>query len=195
VRRHASLGAVVISAVVAVLLPGIAQGYDECRGLRSCLSVVGPWVAVAPRADGGLIPVGWEMRCPLAGHIVRGPHARGAGRALRVTSRVRTGRRGSPRVATRPAGAGTSEVEDLAPWGGGFCAGGHLRTLARVLGVDVTPLLAPSAEPYADAPIDPRRVFGAEHATGRHGPIGGVNGGARFHSSTAAGILPLRPHS
>jgi hypothetical protein len=101
VRRHASLGAVVISAVVAVLLPGIAQGYDECRGLRSCLSVVGPWVAVAPRADGGLISVDWEMRCPLAGYIVGGTDARVTSRAIRVTIRGEKGSPVSPGVTTR----------------------------------------------------------------------------------------------
>ena len=58
------------------------------------------------------------------------------------------------------------EVDDFAPCGGDFYARGHLRTLARVLGVDVAPLLETYDERYADAPIDPRRVFEAELATG-----------------------------
>jgi len=78
------------------------------------------------------------------------------------------------------------EIDDFAPCGGDFYARGHLRTLARVLGVDVTPLLATYDDTYADAPIDPRRVFEAELASGRHGPIRGVKGGANWSVIVAA---------
>ena len=56
------------------------------------------------------------------------------------------------------------EVDDFSACGGDFYARGHLRTLARVLGLDVAPLLEIYDERYADAPIDPRRVFEAELA-------------------------------
>src|SRR4029453_11989162 len=84
----------------------------------------------------------------------------------------------SERTRIRPHVIEAIEIDDFAPCGGDFYARGHLRTLARVLGVDVAPLLATYDETYADAPIDPRRVFEAELASGRPGPIRGVKGGA-----------------
>lgn len=90
------------------------------------------------------------------------------------------------RTRIRPHVIEAIEIDDFAPCGGDFYARGHLRTLARVLGVDVAPLLATHDETYADAPIDPRRVFEAELATGRHGPIRGVKGGAHWSVIVAA---------
>jgi hypothetical protein len=78
------------------------------------------------------------------------------------------------------------EVDDFAPCGGDFYARGHLRTLARVLGIDVAPLLAAYDERYADAPINPRRVFEAELATGSHGSIRGTRGGPNWSVLVAA---------
>ncbi len=92
----------------------------------------------------------------------------------------------SERTRIRPHVIEAIEIDDFAPCGGDFYARGHLRTLARVLGVDVTPLLATYDEKYADAPIDPRRVFEAELATGRHGPIRGVKGGPNWSVIVAA---------
>ncbi len=74
------------------------------------------------------------------------------------------------RTRIRPHVIEAIEIDDFAPCGGDFYARGHLRTLARVLGVDVAPLLATYDDKYADAPIDPRRVFEAELATGRRRP-------------------------
>ena len=45
------------------------------------------------------------------------------------------------RTRIRPHVIESIEVDDFAPCGGDFYARGHLRTLARVLGIDVTPLL------------------------------------------------------
>ena len=70
------------------------------------------------------------------------------------------------RTRIRPHVIESIEVDDFAPCGGDFYARGHLRTLARVLGVDAGPLLAAHEERYAAAPVDPRRVFEAEMATG-----------------------------
>ena len=72
------------------------------------------------------------------------------------------------------------EVDDFAPCGGDFYARGHLRTLARVLGVDVAPLLASYDERYAHADINPRRVFEAELATGANGSIRSTRGGPNW---------------
>ena len=63
------------------------------------------------------------------------------------------------------------------PCGGDFYARGHVRTLARILGIDAAPLLATYDERYADAPVDPRRVFEAElaHSGGIRATRGGPN--------------------
>jgi cytoskeleton protein RodZ len=90
------------------------------------------------------------------------------------------------RTRIRPHVIESIEVDDFAPCGGDFYARGHLRTLARVLGVDVAPLLAAYDERYADAPIDARRVFEAELATGENGPIRSTRGGPNWSVLVAA---------
>jgi hypothetical protein len=84
------------------------------------------------------------------------------------------------RTRIRPHVIEAVEVDDFEPCGGDFYARGHLRTLARVLGIDVVPLLASYDERYAHAPINPRRVFEAELATGAHGSIRGTRGGPNW---------------
>ncbi|WP_051247372.1 helix-turn-helix domain-containing protein [Nocardioides halotolerans] len=90
------------------------------------------------------------------------------------------------RTRIRPHVIEAIEIDDFAPCGGDFYARGHLRTLARVLGVDVAPLLETYDAQYADAPIDPRRVFEAELATGRGGAIRGTRGGPNWSVIVAA---------
>lgn len=90
------------------------------------------------------------------------------------------------RTRIRPHVIESIEVDDFAPCGGDFYARGHLRTLARVLGIEVAPLLASYDEHYADAPIDLRRVFEAELATGAHGSIRGTHGGPNWSILIAA---------
>ena len=84
------------------------------------------------------------------------------------------------RTRIRPHVIESIEVDDFAPCGGDFYARGHLRTLARVLGLDVTPLLEAYDDRYADAPINPRRVFEAELASGAHGSLRGTRGGSNW---------------
>lgn len=84
------------------------------------------------------------------------------------------------RTRIRPHVIEAVEVDDFEPCGGDFYARGHLRTLARVLGIDVAPLLASYDERYAHAPINPRRVFEAELATGVNGSIRGTRGGPNW---------------
>ncbi len=88
------------------------------------------------------------------------------------------------RTRIRPHVIESIEVDDFAPCGGDFYARGHLRTLARVLGVDVAPLLTSYDERYADAPINPRTVFEAE--LGGHGSIRGTRGGPNWSVLVAA---------
>lgn len=84
------------------------------------------------------------------------------------------------RTRIRPHVIESIEVDDFVPCGGDFYARGHLRTLARVLGVDVTPMLASYDERYAHADINPRRVFEAELATGANGSIRSTRGGPNW---------------
>jgi cytoskeleton protein RodZ len=90
------------------------------------------------------------------------------------------------RTRIRPHVIESIEVDDFAPCGGDFYARGHLRTLARVVGTDAAPLLRSYDQHYADAPIDPRRVFQAELATGAGGPIRGTRGGVNWSVLVAA---------
>jgi hypothetical protein len=88
------------------------------------------------------------------------------------------------RTRIRPHVIEAIEVDDFSVCGGDFYARGHLRTLARVLGVDVAPLLETYDEHYADAPIDPRRVFEAELAGA--GSIRATRGGPNWSVLVAA---------
>ena len=90
------------------------------------------------------------------------------------------------RTRIRPHVIESLEVDDFAPCGGDFYARGHLRTLARVLGVPGGALVSAYDDLYASAPIDPRRVFEAELATGAHGSIRGTRGGPNWSVLVAA---------
>jgi hypothetical protein len=84
------------------------------------------------------------------------------------------------RTRIRPHVLEAIEVDDFAPCGGDFYARGHLRTLARVLGKDSEPLLAAFEDRYATAPLDARRVFEAELATGMTGSMRRTAGGPNW---------------
>lgn len=84
------------------------------------------------------------------------------------------------RTRVRPHVIESIEVDDFEPCGGDFYAKGHLRTLARVLGVDADPLVATYEERYAHAPINPRRVFEADLASGGTGGLRSTRGGANW---------------
>ena len=86
----------------------------------------------------------------------------------------------SERTRIRPHVIEAIEVDDFAPCGGDFYARGHLRTLARFLGLDAEQLLRQYDERYAHAPINARRVFEAELATGMNGGMRATFGGPRW---------------
>ncbi|HET7071478.1 MAG TPA: helix-turn-helix domain-containing protein [Nocardioides sp.] len=88
------------------------------------------------------------------------------------------------RTRIRPHVIEAIEVDDFSACGGDFYARGHLRTLARVLGLEGTPMVATYDERYADAPIDPRRVFEAELAGA--GSIRATRGGPNWSVLVAA---------
>lgn len=112
---------------------------------------------------------------------VIGPQLAAARERLRLTVEQL-----SERTRVRPHVIESIEVDDFAPCGGDFYARGHLRTLGRVLGVDSAPLVATYDEKYADAPVDPRRVFASELATGVGGSIRGTRGGRNWSVLIAA---------
>jgi cytoskeleton protein RodZ len=84
------------------------------------------------------------------------------------------------RTRIRPHVIESIEVDDFAPCGGDFYARGHLRTLARILGKDPGPLLAEFEQRYATAPVNARRVFEAELATGMTGSMRSTVGGPNW---------------
>ncbi len=84
------------------------------------------------------------------------------------------------RTRIRPHVIESIEVDDFTPCGGDFYARGHIRTLARVLGKDPSPMLAAFDSRYATAPISPRRVFEAELATGLTGSMRSTRGGPNW---------------
>ena len=90
------------------------------------------------------------------------------------------------RTRIRPHVIEAIEVDDFAPCGGDFYARGHLRTLARVLGVEAAPLLESYDERYAHSPVSPRQVFEAELATGATGSLRGTRGGPNWSVLVAA---------
>jgi cytoskeleton protein RodZ len=96
------------------------------------------------------------------------------------------------RTRIRPHVIEAIEVDDFGPCAGDFYARGHLRALARVLGIDHEPLLQRFEELYATAPINARRVFEAELAAGDAGAIRGVGSHGRPRwGGLIAGVLVL----
>lgn len=90
------------------------------------------------------------------------------------------------RTRIRPHVLEALEVDDFAPCGGDVYARGHLRTVGRVLGLDGDALVARFDERYAQAPIDARRVFEAELATGMTGSMRRTSGGPNWLLMAAA---------
>ncbi len=96
----------------------------------------------------------------------------------------------SERTRIRPHVLECIEVDDFSVCGGDFYARGHLRTLARVFGLDAQQLLDLYDGRYASAEIEARQVFEAELATGIGGGVRAVHSGPRW-SLLAACVLAL----
>jgi hypothetical protein len=92
----------------------------------------------------------------------------------------------SERTRIRPHVLAAIEVDDFGPCGGDFYARGHLTTLARALGLELEPLMREYDERYASGPINARRVFEAELATGLSGGMRATVGGPRWSLLVAA---------
>ena len=96
----------------------------------------------------------------------------------------------SERTRIRPHVLECIEVDDFEACGGDFYARGHLRTLARVFGLDPEELLALYDAHYATAEIEARQVFEAELASGIGGGVRAAHTGPRW-SVLAACVLAL----
>jgi len=96
----------------------------------------------------------------------------------------------SERTRIRPHVLEGIEIDDFTPCGGDFYARGHLRTVARYLGLDAQHLLGQYDERYAHAPITASRVFEAELASGMSGGIRVSTGGPRW-GLIATAVLAL----
>jgi hypothetical protein len=90
------------------------------------------------------------------------------------------------RTRIRPHVIEAIEADDFSVCGGDVYARGHLRVLARVLGVDATPLVSEYDARYADDPVTARKVFEAELA-GPGRSIRTTTGGPRW--SVLAGVV------
>jgi hypothetical protein len=95
------------------------------------------------------------------------------------------------RTRIRPYVIESLEVDDFAPCGGDFYARGHLRMLARVLGLDPEAVLAKYDAHFATSPVSPREVFEVELASGTTGMIRGSAGGNRWGGLIAAVLVTL----
>lgn len=84
------------------------------------------------------------------------------------------------RTRIRPYVIECMEADDFSPCGGDFYARGHLRMLARVLGVASEPLIATYDERFATAPVNLRDVFDVERTTGATGMLRGGAAGANW---------------
>ncbi len=95
------------------------------------------------------------------------------------------------RTRIRPYVIESIEVDDFSPCGGDFYARGHLRMLARVLGVDGGPLIEAYDERFATTPVNARKVFEVELATGSTGMVRGGASGANWGALIAAVLVLL----
>jgi hypothetical protein len=86
----------------------------------------------------------------------------------------------SQRTRIRPHVIEAIEVDDFGPCGGDFYARGHLTAIARILGLPVEPLMKEYDERYAGGPINARRVFEAELATGLSSGMRATLGGPKW---------------
>ncbi len=93
------------------------------------------------------------------------------------------------RTRIRPYVIESMEVDDFSPCGGNFYATGHLRMLARVLGIDAEPLVEAFDEHLAVSPVSARDVFQVELATGSTGVQRGRSTGANWGALIAAVLV------
>jgi hypothetical protein len=123
--------------------------------------------------------------------------AASAGPDLHIGSELRRARENlglsvdelADRTRIRPFVIECMEADDFSACGGDFYARGHLRMLARVLGVASEPLVAAYDEHYATSPVSLREVFDAELASGSTGMVRGGAADANWMGLAAAVVV------
>jgi hypothetical protein len=81
VIRAAALTLALVAALLVAATPGRAADADECKGLKTCIPVIGPWVAIP--APGGLATTtSWKLICPQG--VIGGVDARASEDAVAV---------------------------------------------------------------------------------------------------------------
>lgn len=169
-----------VAPIRTTVLPSRVE-LDSTHAPRSYVSDV-----EAPDADNATVVLD-DLALRPAAVLVIGPQLTRARESLHLTIDQL-----SERTRIRPHVIEAMEVDDFGPCGGDFYARGHLRTVARVLGIGADDLLVDYDEKYADAPVDPRRVFESELATGVGGSIRGTKGGRNWSvliASVMAAVL------
>lgn len=163
-----------------VLSARVEMPASERARVTAPIDALDPLAPVEPAEESVTVVLDDLALVPAAEPVI-GPEIQAARDRLRLTiDQV------SDRTRIRPHVIEAIEVDDFAPCGGDFYARGHLRTIARVLGIDATPLVAAYDEHYAHAPVDPRRVFESELATGTGGAIRSTRGGRNWSVMIAA---------
>ena len=163
-----------------VLSARVEMPASERERVTAPIDALDPLAPVEPAEESVTVVLDDLAVVPAAAPVI-GPDIQAARDRLRLTiDQV------SDRTRIRPHVIEAIEVDDFGPCGGDFYARGHLRTIARVLGIDATPLVAAYDENYAHAPVDPRRVFESELATGTGGAIRSTRGGRNWSVMIAA---------
>lgn len=164
-------------------MPGVANAMREVAA-DAITPIKTPRTEVLWMPGGGVVPSerssARPVKDPIVGILVRQARER-AGLSVDELA---------ARTTIRPHVLEGIEVDDFAACGGDFYARGHLRTLARFLGLNPGDLVAMYDEHYARAPISARRVFEAELATSLGSGVRVRSGGPRW-SLIAAAVLAL----
>lgn len=95
------------------------------------------------------------------------------------------------RTRIRPVVIECMETDDFAACGGDFYARGHLRMLARVLGIASDPLITTYDEEFATSPVSLRDAFDVEMPTGATGIVRGGTGSTNWVGLVAAVVILL----
>jgi hypothetical protein len=92
---RATLCAFVLALAAAAALAPAGSATNECRGIQSCIPVVGPWVVVPAHGN-----VQFLLSCPHGKSVVGGLDAQATSRDVRVGFDARIGSPVSPGVST-----------------------------------------------------------------------------------------------
>jgi hypothetical protein len=93
---RAALTALAVAATLALNVAA-GQAADECKGLRVCIPVAGPWVVIPARA-GPSATATWQLVCPRG--VVGGVDARASEAAVAVEFPGRIGSPVNPGITT-----------------------------------------------------------------------------------------------